>query len=108
MARRKHRVVIAKEARDDLREELKYLRQRRSIEVARHVNRGIQETIRSLDTFPERHSMLEKISDGERTFRFVPKWSYLIVYRVTKMEVRIVAIFNAHQDDEKIDGLKGR
>ena len=108
MAKRKHRVVVAKEARDDLRQELNYLRRCRSDEVARHVNKGIQETIKSLDTFPDRHSKLERISDDERTYRFVPKWSYLIVYRVAKMVVRVVSIFNANQDDEKLDNLKGR
>jgi plasmid stabilization system protein ParE len=108
MAKRKHRVVVAKEARDDLRKELDYLRRRRSDQVARHVNRGIQETIKSLDTFPERHTKLHRISDEKRTYRFVPQWSYLIIYRVAQTVVRVVSIFNASQDDDKLDELKGR
>ena len=108
MAKRKHRVVVAKEARDDLRKELNYLRRRRSDQAARHVNKGIQDTIKSLDTFPERHGKLHRISDDDRTYRFVPKWSYLIIYRIAKTVVRVVSIFNSNQDDSKLDDLKGR
>ncbi len=108
MAKRKHRVVVAPEARDDLRRELNYLRRERSDRVARHANRGIQDTIKSLETFPERHTKLHRISDEKRTYRFVPKWSYLIVYRVAKAVVRVVSIFNANQDDDKLNDLKGR
>ncbi|MEL6277192.1 MAG: type II toxin-antitoxin system RelE/ParE family toxin, partial [Bacteroidota bacterium] len=89
MAKRKYHIVIAKEAQDDLRKELNYLRRKRSDQTARYVNKGIQDIIKTLDTFPERHGKLHRISDSNRTYRFVPKWAYMIIYRVEKAVVRI-------------------
>ena len=110
MAKRKHRVVIAPEARDDLRKELNYLRRKRGDAVARKVNKGLQKSIKSLDTFPEKHRVVEQISSSKRKYRLLPKWSYLIIYRVEKVlkQVRIVSIFSSSRDPEEIDKIKGR
>lgn len=50
------------------------------------------------------------ISDDERTYRFIPKWAYMIIYRVEELlkRVRVVGIFSTDQDPENVDEIKGR
>lgn len=109
MAKRKYRVVIAPEARDDLRKELNYLRRKRSAQTARHVRDGIQDEINKLDHLPNRHPKLHRISDENRTYRFAPKWAYMIIFRIEEAikRVRVVSIFGGRQSRDKIDDIKG-
>lgn len=110
MAKRKYRVVVAPEARDDLRKELGYIRRKWSTKRAKIVNDGINEEIRKLDRLPSRHPILHRISNEEKTYRFVPKWTYLIIFRIEQAvkRVRVVSIFAARQDPDKLDDLKGQ
>lgn len=104
-----YRVVIAQEARDELRKELAYIRRKSSIQSARHVNRGIQEAIKSLVTFPKRHERMKQIGTDQRVYHSFPKWSFLIIYRVEEsvLRVRVVSIFNTNQDPDKIEDIDG-
>lgn len=108
--RKKYRVVIAPEARNDLRKELSYISENASLQSARYVNQGIQEVLSELFYMPERHPRLHRISSKERIYRFVPKWSYIIIFRVEEavQRVRVVSIFNARQAPDKLDTLKGK
>jgi plasmid stabilization system protein ParE len=110
MAKRKYRVVIAPEARDDLRQELNYLRRNRSTQTARYVRDGIQDEISKLDHLPKRHPKLHRISDENRTYRFAPKLAYLIIFRIEEAikQVRVVSIFNGRQSRDKVDDIKGQ
>ncbi len=110
MAQRKYRIVIAREARDELRKQLNYIRKKWSTKRAIIVNDGINDEIKKLDSFPYRHPTLHRISDEERTYRFVPKWSYLIIFRIEEAirRIRVVSIFSSDQDPDKIDDIKGR
>lgn len=105
-----YRVVIAREARDELRKELAYIRRKSSIQSARYVNRGIQEAIKSLAIFPKRHERMEQIGTEQRIYHSFPKWSFLIIYRVEEevLRVRVVSIFNTNQNPDKIDDIDGR
>ncbi|MCO6492143.1 MAG: type II toxin-antitoxin system RelE/ParE family toxin [Phaeodactylibacter sp.] len=110
MAKRKYQVIIAPEARDDLWKELEYIRRKGSVEGAKLVNEGILDEIGKLASFPGRHPILHRISSDERTYRFVPKWAYLVIFRVEEKikRVRVVSIFAARQDPEKIEEIVGR
>lgn len=107
---KQYRVIIAQEARDELRKELAYIRRRSSARQAKNVNRGIQEAIKSLATFPERHQKMEQIGTEQRVYHSFPKWSFLIIYRVEEkiLRVRVVSIFNTNQNPDKIDDIDGR
>jgi len=107
---KQYRVVIAQEARDELRKELAYIRRRSSAQQAKNVNRGIQEAIKSLATFPARHQIMEQIGTDQRVYHSFPKWSFLIIYRVEEkvLRVRVVSIFNTNQNPDKIEDVDGR
>ncbi len=110
MAKRKYQVVVAPEARDELRDELSYIRRKWSVKRAKTVNDGINDAIAELNSLPNRHPKLHRISDEERTYRFVPKWSYMIIFRIEEAirRVRVVSIFSSSQNPDKIDDIKGR
>jgi plasmid stabilization system protein ParE len=105
-----YQVVISVEARTDLRHELEYIRKKSSLDQARRVNDELQQAIRSLATFPERHGKLEQIGTKQRVYRFLPKWSFMIIYRVEEsvFRVRVVSIFCSSQDPAKLEDIKGR
>jgi plasmid stabilization system protein ParE len=107
---KQYRVVIARQARDELRKELDYIRRRSSVQQAKNVNRGIQEAIKSLATFPKRHQKMEQIGTEQRVYHSFPKWSFLIIYRVEEkvLRVRVVSIFNTNQKPDKIEDINGR
>jgi len=110
MAKRKYKVIIAPEARDDLKRETNYIRRKWSDKRAKQVQNGILDEIDKLDTLPNRHPTHKRISDDERTYRFIPKWAYMIIYRVEELlkRVRVVSIFSTDQDPENVDEVKGR
>jgi plasmid stabilization system protein ParE len=107
---KKYRVVIALEARNDLHKELSYISENASVQTARYVNKGIQDVLSKLSYMPERHPRLHRISSEERIYRFVPKWSYIIIFRVEEAirQVRVVSIFNARQAPNKLDDIKDK
>lgn len=110
MAKRKYKVVIAPEARDDLKREATYIRRKWSDKRAKQVQNGILDEIDKLDTLPNRNPVHKRISDDDRTYRFIPKWAYMIIYRVEELlkRVRVVGIFSTDQDPENVDEIKGR
>jgi len=107
---KKYRVVVSMEARDDLKRELDYIRRKWSVQRAKIVRDGISKAITKLDTFPGAHPKLHRICTEERTYRFVPKWSYLIIFRIEIEEdqVRVVSIFSSDQEPENVDKIKER
>ena len=107
---KQYRVVIAAEARNELRKELDYIRRESSAAQARRVNTELQKVIKSLATFPNRHGKLAEISTDQKEYRTYPKWSFMIIYRVEEdgVQVRVVSIFNTNQHSEKIDDIEGR
>lgn len=105
----RYEVVVSPEARDDLKRELDYIRRKWSVQRAKIVRDGISEAIAKLDTFPSSYPKLHRISTEERTYRFIPQWSYLIVFRI-EIEVdrvRVVSIFSSDQEYENIDKIQG-
>jgi len=92
------------------RKELDYIRRRSSVQQAKNVNRGIQEAIKGLATFPARHQKMEQIGTEQQVYHSFPKWSFLIIYRVEEevLRVRVVSIFNTNQNPDKIDDIDGR
>ena len=72
-----YQVVIATEARNELRKALDYVRRNSSLQQAQYVNAKIQESVAELRTLPERHRRLEYIGSDQRVYRTLPKWSFL-------------------------------
>lgn len=110
MVGRKYKVIVSPEARDDLRRELDYIRRKWSVQRARIVRDGITQEIAKLENLPNRHPKLHRISSEERVYRFVPKWDYLIIFRIEvdqEDHVRVVSIFSSSQNPDNIDTLKG-
>lgn len=110
MAQRKYQVVIAPEARDDLKREVTYIRRKWSNKRARYVQNGLLDAVDSLDTAPRRHGKHTALSNEEREYRFLPKWAYLIVYRIEDalMRVRVVSIFHTSRNPDDLEEIKGR
>ncbi len=106
----KYQIVVSPEARDDLKRELDYIRRKWSVQRAKLVRDGISKVIAQLDTFPDAHPKLHRICTEERTYRFVPKWAYLIVFRIEieKSQVRVVSIFSSDQEPKNADKIKAR
>jgi len=71
------------------RKELDYIRRRSSVQQAKNVNRGIQEAIKGLATFPARHQKMEQIGTEQQVYHSFPKWSFLIIYRVEEEVLRV-------------------
>lgn len=110
MAKGKYRVIITPEARDDLKREIDFIRRKWSAARAGNVQNDLLDEIDKLDTFPNRHPEHQGLTNQRHTYRFVPKWSYLIIYRVEEdlKRVRVVSIFSTAQNPENIDDVQGR
>ncbi|MEM9338981.1 MAG: type II toxin-antitoxin system RelE/ParE family toxin [Bacteroidota bacterium] len=88
---RKERVVISHKARASLRTYVQYLKEEVSPEVAEHVRSGVIDKCKGLKDFSGYSK--ERYLEGESLeYRSVPIWSYMIIYRVTDKEVRILNI----------------
>lgn len=43
---------------------------------------------------------------NDKRYRFIPKWSYKIIYKRTVKEVIILDVFNVNQNPQKLEKLK--
>ncbi|MBU0763964.1 MAG: type II toxin-antitoxin system RelE/ParE family toxin [Bacteroidetes bacterium] len=77
-----------------------------SMQAARMVKKELIKLAGSLNDFPEKYSQEEYLSDEPENYRSVSKWSYKIIYEVTKESVIIADIFHTSQDPQKIKRVK--
>jgi len=97
-----YQIAISQRADDDLEQTLNYvLRRSRSVSVAEKVRQGIVDTIYSLEVLPYRNP---KFIPGNDLYRYMPKWSYLIIYKVIEeaKTVLVVEIGHSSQDRQAI------
>lgn len=107
---RPYQVVITDEAKESLKKITEYLRDNVSIETARKVKDGIDNTIVSLNNMPHRHSLLKGLYTEKIKLRRVLKWSYRIIYTIEedKLMVIIIDIDHEKQNPERLKRLLKR
>jgi len=97
-----YQIAISQRADDDLDQILNYiLRKSRSVSVVEKVRQGIIDTIYTLEVLPYRNP---KFIPGNDLYRYIPKWSYLIIYKVIEeaKTVLVVEIGHSSQDRQAI------
>jgi addiction module RelE/StbE family toxin len=92
------------EALKDLKIIYKYIK-RQSPEGAEKVKNEIIRLAGMLNKNPEKFPK-EALMGKEGNFRFIPKWSYKIIYEITSNEVIIAMIFHASQSPAKLKKKK--
>jgi addiction module RelE/StbE family toxin len=89
------RVIWTNPARNDLREHVLYLAERNP-EAARRVRAAIRAAVEALVDHPHRGRPGEIADTRELVITDYP--AYIVVYRVTQAEVRILRVWHGRQD----------
>ena len=102
----KYQVEISDEAKDALKKIYDWLKEEESLSVAQKVRGGILDAVSKLATMPQRHKILEEISDDQMVFRRVLKWSYQIIYFIDEqvIKVQVVEIIHSKRNPEQLKG----
>ena len=93
-----YKVIFSDIAKDDLHDIVTYISQKESQKRAKHVERGILSTSKSLQRFPEGYPKDEYASSETEIVRFALKWKYKILFVIEKDIVQIVGIFHTAQN----------
>ena len=93
----RHKVVIVAQALEQLLQIVEYVRENDSESRARIVHDGIVEAIESLLSMPHRNPVYETRKKTKYSYRYLPKWSFNIIYRVEDdlQVVYVITIVNA-------------
>lgn len=99
-----YRVIWSEQAKDELRAIYTYIFDQ-SKQGADSVFDTILDLGDSLSTMPRRFPIENRLANEENEFRFIPKWSYKIVYLILeeKDTVVIARIFNAKQHPNRLE-----
>ncbi len=101
----KYSVIYSPQARADIRAIYTYIRDElKEPKTARDQSVRIRETIKSLDSFPERHTLVDWEPWQSLGMRKMPIDNYIIFYLTDKENqiVRIIRILYAGRNIEKI------
>jgi plasmid stabilization system protein ParE len=103
----KYQVLTTAQALDQLQHILDFIIESDSLGKAQIAFEGITEAIEALEVFPNAHSVYQTIKQTEHTYRFKPKWSFNIIYKVEENPPRviIITIANAKQSKERVEKL---
>ncbi|VAW13320.1 hypothetical protein MNBD_BACTEROID01-1902 [hydrothermal vent metagenome] len=78
-----------------------------SVTAARKVKKELAKLAHSLNDFPKKFPIEEDLANEPESYRSVSKWSYKIIYEVTKECIIIVDVFHTSQHPSKIKkGIK--
>lgn len=97
----KYQVITTAQALDQLQNILNYIIENDSLGNAQIAYEGIVEAIASLEVFPNGYSVYRTIKQTAHTYRFVPKWSFNIIYRVEEEPPRVIVITIASAKQSK-------
>ncbi|MEZ5042494.1 MAG: type II toxin-antitoxin system RelE/ParE family toxin [Saprospiraceae bacterium] len=91
----------------ELKELVDYIASDSSIDHAQKVRDGIIDIIASLETMPARNAIHRTATKKKYTYRYAPKWSYKIVYRIEEEPptVNVVSIFHTSQHPIRLDKI---
>ena len=95
------RYVLTDEAQDDLIQIRDYVLRAGGARVARHVVGAVVAGFRSLAKTPGQGHRREDLTHREE-LRFWAVFSYLIVYRIDRKPLTVVAILHAKRDLERL------
>lgn len=100
-----YKVITVAQALDQLQRILEYILEKDSIARAQIVHDGIIVAIESLENMPYRNSVYRTVKKTEKTYRFVPQWSYNIIYRIEDAPpvVNVVTIVKASRSSKEIE-----
>jgi len=89
-----YEVELADSAWDDIYNIFSYLRKNVNETTAQNVRRTLISEARKLEKTPTGYPIQHNISSEKRTFRFITKWKYKIIYHVDEEAkiVRVVAV----------------
>ncbi|AVR46007.1 type II toxin-antitoxin system RelE/ParE family toxin [Christiangramia fulva] len=95
-------------AKNEVRENFKYLKENASLRVARKETQKIVKETRRLKKQPEIGQIEELLSERKQEFRYLVHQSYKIIYWINKEknQVEIVDIFDTQQHPIKIKRSK--
>lgn len=78
-----------------------------SLTAARKVKKELIKPAHSLNDFPEKFSAEPYLEDEPENYRSVSKWSYKIIYEVTKEFIIIIDVFHTSQHPLEIkEGIR--
>ncbi len=102
-----YQVDVSSETEKDIRKIFDYLLDSSSENVALKVSIGIADTIEKLEKMPTGNPIQHNISSEKRTFRFIKKWKYKIIYYVDEDAkiVKVVAVRHSSQHPDKLKDL---
>ena len=100
-------VDVSTEAKEMIVEIYEYLSDNVSETTAQHVAMGIANAIESLEKMPTGLPIQHNISSEQRTFRFLLKWKYKIIFYVDEdaKVVRVVAVGHSSQNPDRLKGI---
>ncbi len=99
------RYVLTAEAQDDLRQIRDYVLDEGGFRVARHVVGSLVAEFRALARTPGQGHMRDDLTE-RKELRCWSVFSYLIIYRIDKKPLNIIAILHGKRDVERL--LKDR
>jgi plasmid stabilization system protein ParE len=97
------RYVLTSEAQEDLRQIQDYLLRDAGFRVARHVMSSIVAAFHSLVRAPGQGHRREDLSSHEE-LRFWSVFSYLILYRIDKTPLTVIAVLHGKRNVEQVLG----
>jgi toxin ParE1/3/4 len=96
----RRRYILAPEAALDLLEIWRYIKRKASVEMAERVEATIRERIVFLAKSPGAGHWRKDLTD--EPVKFLPVYSYLIVYRPETKPLQVVAILHGYREVERI------
>lgn len=97
-----YKIIVSDLAKSDLHNIVSYLSSTESINIAKHVERGILSEMKRLIHFPEAYPKDEYATTDTHTVRFIIKWRYKILYYIEVNAVYIIGIFHTAQNPKKL------
>ncbi len=102
-----YEVELADSAWDDIFNIIYYLRKYSGESTAQRTRKALIAEARKLEKMPTGYPIQHNISSEKRTFRFIAKWKYKIIYYVDEEAkvVRVVAVRHSSQDPDKLKDI---
>lgn len=100
MVMKKRNVILSLKAKSSLVDIIAYLKKNASSSIAKYVRKGLIEKCKSLGDFSG-YSKERYLEDLPEEYYSTYKWDYLIIYKVSDKEVRILNIIHTRRNPIK-------
>jgi len=103
------KVIITPQALNQLYRIVNYIQKQGSNQNATIIYNGLIEAIESLKIMPKRNPVYRTVGKKRYEYRYQPKWSFNIIYRIEEAppKVYIVTIAAAARDRAGIEAMLG-